>query len=90
MQEHINLLEYEKSTALRQNTDLQQIMSERIETLERHLLEKEATERIHSERLVVLEREVYDKASLEEDILVERKKYVYNGYSFTIMNIPSL
>ncbi len=75
LQERIHLLEYEKSTALRQNSELHLIMTERIETLERHLLEKENTERIHSERLIVLEREVFDKASLEEEILVERKKY---------------
>lgn len=74
LQEHINLLEYEKATALRQNSELHQIMSERIETLERHLLEKETTERIHTERLVVLEREVYEKASLEEEVAIERKK----------------
>jgi hypothetical protein len=74
LQEQINLLEYEKATALRQNTEMQQIMAERIDTLEGHLLEKESSERTHSERLVVLEREVYDKASLEEEILVERKK----------------
>lgn len=75
LQEQISLLEYEKATALRQNTEMQQIMAERIDTLEGHLLEKESSERTHSERLVVLEREVYDKASLEEEILVERKKY---------------
>lgn len=74
LQEHINLLEYEKATALRQNSELHQIMSERIETLERHLLEKETTERIHTERLVVLEREVYEKASLEEEVTIERKR----------------
>lgn len=74
LEEKINLLEYEKSTALRQNTELHEIMSERIDTLERHLSEKETTERIHTERLVVLEREVYDKASLEEEVLIERKK----------------
>lgn len=74
LQEHINLLEYEKATALRQNSELHQIMSERIETLERHLLEKETTERIHTERLVVLEREVYEKASLEEEVAIERKR----------------
>jgi predicted nucleic acid-binding Zn-ribbon protein len=74
LQEQINLLEYEKATALRQNTELHQIMLERIDTLERHLLEKETSERIHSERLVALEREVYEKATLEEEILVERKK----------------
>lgn len=74
LQEHINLLEYEKATALRQNSELHQIMSERIETLERHLIEKETTERIHTERLVVLEREVYEKASLEEEVTIERKR----------------
>lgn len=74
LQETITVLEYEKATALRQNTELQEIMSERIHTLERYLQEKEAAERVHEERFVVLERHIFEKATLEEEVAMLKQK----------------
>lgn len=74
LEEKIAVLEHEKVTGQRQNTELHEIMSDRIATLESHLQEKEVNERVYHERVTILERVQQEKGDLEADLEQERRK----------------
>jgi DNA repair exonuclease SbcCD ATPase subunit len=73
LKEKLAIYEHERSSSLRQNSELQEIMSERINTLERHLYEKENIEKLYIEKLEYIEEIKREKIELEEQLINERK-----------------
>lgn len=71
LQERIGLLEHEKMNAHRQNSELHQIMSDRIQALERFLQDKESLEK---HRFIEFERIEKERNALIEELGLERKK----------------
>jgi hypothetical protein len=74
LKEKVVILEYDRSSALKQNTDLQEIMSERINTLERYLTEKEVTEKQYQGRIITLEYQIREYNILQEELELERQR----------------
>ena len=54
LKEKVSIYEHERSISLKQNVELQEIMSERISTLEQHLQEKESLEKSYISKIEVL------------------------------------
>jgi formylmethanofuran dehydrogenase subunit E len=73
LKEKLAIYEHERSSSLRQNSELQEIMSERINTLERHLYEKENIEKLYIEKLEYIEEMKREKNECEEQLISERK-----------------
>jgi DNA repair exonuclease SbcCD ATPase subunit len=73
LKEKLAIYEHERSSSLRQNSELQEIMSERINTLERHLYEKENIEKLYIEKLEYIEEIKREKIELEEQLINEKK-----------------
>jgi hypothetical protein len=74
LKEKVVILEYDRLSALKQNTDLQEIMSERINTLERYLTEKEVTEKQYQGRIITLEYQIREYNILQEELELERQR----------------
>lgn len=76
LKERVACLEYEKEFSQRQSAELEEIMSERIVTLEHSLLERDEVEKQFLEFQVQAEIVEMDRDSLKGDLEAERQKYV--------------
>ncbi len=74
LREQIAIYEHERASSTRQNTELHEIMSERIQTLERYLHEKESVEVKYNEMNTTLEVAITEKKQLYEDLMKETER----------------
>lgn len=74
LKERIANLEYEKEFSQRQSAELEEIMSERILTLEQSLVERDEVEKQFLEFQVQAEIVEMDRDSLKSDLEAERRK----------------
>jgi hypothetical protein len=64
LREKLTIYEFERNTSLRQNSEIQELMSERIATLEQRLMEKESYEKSFFDK-----RDEFEAIKIERDIL---------------------
>jgi len=76
LQERMRQLEYEKEFGIRQSAELEEIMSERILTLERSLAERDEVERQFLEFQVQAEVIEMERDSLKSELHAEKERYV--------------
>ncbi len=80
LEERNSILEYERNVSLRQNADLHQIMIDRIETLEKHLQEKDSLEKIYVQKIDTLQHLEYERKVLHEELELLKIRYEFIGF----------
>lgn len=74
LKERIAVLEADREVSNRQNSEIQIIMTERINNLEKYLSEKERVEREYHERIYILETREKENFELQSYINSEKKR----------------
>lgn len=74
LNERVAILEHAAANSSRQSSEVQEIMNERILTLERYAAEKDVMEREYLDKIFMLEEKCRSVESLEAELSLERKR----------------